>query len=357
MRVIVTGAAGFIGSTVVRALLARGDEVVAVDLHPPAMAGTRFVRADLRQDGPWQDAFRDVDLVVHTAALVEEAGDRDRFVAVNVEGTRRVCAAAARHGVGRVVHVSSIVVYGDRFPVGSRRREDDPLVPTGRPYTDTKIAADLLVRALGRARGLDVTVVRLGDVYGPGSRPWVERPLALLRRGLFVHVDGGRWPLSPVHVDDAVHGILLAADAVVARGRTYNLAGPPVPARDFFEHHARHLGVRVPSVPAPVVRTAAGALQVVARLLGREAPLGPEAVEYVTHPAGYDSSRAERELGWRATIGLSEGLARTFAAAGPIAHGPIARGPIARRPFASGPIARRPIVRRPFARERPRLAG
>jgi nucleoside-diphosphate-sugar epimerase len=317
MRAIVTGAAGFIGSHVAGVLRDQGHEVLALDLHPPFHPGVRFVRADLRSDGPWQEAFRDVDLVVHAAAIVEEAGDRDRFVAVNVEGTRRVCEAAAGHGVGRLVHVSSIVVYGDRFPVGSLRNEDDALVPTGRPYTDTKIAADVLARRLGRDRGLGVTVVRLGDVYGPGSAPWVERPLALMRRRLFVHVDGGRWPLAPVHVDDAVRGLLLAAEADHGRGRTYNLAGPPVPARDFFAHHARHLGVRVPSVPAPVVRTAAGAVQAAAGLLGRRAPFSPEAVEYLTHPGGYDTSRAERELGWRATTDLCEGLTRTLAAAAP----------------------------------------
>jgi nucleoside-diphosphate-sugar epimerase len=311
-RVAVTGGAGFIGGAVVDALVARGDDVLALDLVPVERPGVQSVVADVAADGPWVEAFVGCDLVVHTAAIVTEAGDRDHFEAVNVGGTRRVCDAAADADVDRVVHLSSIVVYGDRFPRGSLRSEDDPTVPTGGPYTDTKIAAEHAALAAASDRRLDLTIVRPGDVYGPGSIPWVRRPLELLRRGLFVLVDGGVWPLSPVHVDDVAAGILAALATDAARGRAYNLAGPPVRARDFFAHHAAHVGRPLVSLPRPAARAATRAIATAARLAGRVPPIAPEAIEYVTHPGGYATGRAARELGWQPQVPLAEGLAASF---------------------------------------------
>lgn len=317
-RVVVTGAAGFLGAAVAAACLARGDQVVGIDLattDPAPGPGRRWVSGDISRAGPWESALVGADLVVHTAAIVTEDGNRDRFDAVNVTGTRRVCAAAAAAGVRRVVHLSSIVVYGDRFTPGSLRRETDPVVPTGGPYTDTKIASEHAALAVAAEDGLAVTIVRPGDVIGPRSVPWVLRPLALLRSGRFVLVDGGRWPLSPIHVDDVVAGILRAADAEVAVGRTYNLAGPPVPAREVFAVHAQHTGVRMRSAPRTVARTGARVLTTAARLAGRPAPFTPAAIEYVTHPGGYDTRRAETELGWSLTVPWRAGLVASCAAA------------------------------------------
>jgi 2-alkyl-3-oxoalkanoate reductase len=313
-RVAVTGGAGFIGRALVEAFAARGDEVLALDLLPVEVPGVRSVIADIAADGPWVDALVGCDLVVHTAAIVTEAGDRAHFEAVNVGGTRRVCEAAADADVDRVLHLSSIVVYGDRFPRGSLRDEDAPTVSTGAPYTDTKIAAEHAALAAASDRRLDLTIVRPGDVYGAGSNPWVRRPLDLLRRGLFLLVDGGVWPLSPVHVDDVVAGILAAADRDVARGRIYNLAGPPVRTQAFFAHHAAHVGRPMPSLPRPLARLALQTLATGARLARTTPPIAPEAIEYVTHPGGYATDRAERELGWSPQVPLADGLAASFAA-------------------------------------------
>jgi nucleoside-diphosphate-sugar epimerase len=313
-RIAVTGAAGFLGGALLDALVGRGDDVLAIDLVPVTRPGVRSIVADVAADGPWVEAFVGCDLVVHAAAIVAETGDRARFEAVNVGGTRRVCEAAADADVERVLHVSSVVVYGDRFPRGTMRDEDDPLVPTGGPYTDTKIAAEHAALAAAHDRRFDLTIVRPGDVYGVGSVPWVERPLRLLRQGLFVLVDGGVWPLSPVHVDDVVAGLLAAIDRDAARGRIYNLAGPPVRCREFFAHHAAHVGRPLVSLPRPAAAAMTRAVAGAARRLGRVPPIAPEALEFVTHPGGYDGGRAARELGWTPRVPLEEGLPRTLTA-------------------------------------------
>jgi 2-alkyl-3-oxoalkanoate reductase len=314
LRVAVTGAAGFLGSHLAARYRDLGAEVVALDLVAPALDGVTWVPCDVTADGPAWAALDGLDVVVHTAAIVAEVGDPSRFVAVNVAGSRRAAHAAARQGVGRFVHVSSTTVYGASCAPGSMTAEDAPLVPTGGLYTDTKIAAEHAVLHVAAEHGLAVTVVRPGDIYGVRSQPWIERPLALAARGLLPLVDGGRWWLSPTHVDDVVDGIIRAAAAPHAAGRAYNLAGPPVPVRDFFGHHARHLGVSLPSLPRAVVRALGVGAEVGARWLGGTPPFAASSLEYVTHAGGYASDRAREELGWEPRVPLEDGLARTLAA-------------------------------------------
>lgn len=302
------------GAELARRCRDRGDVVVGVDLLPVDLPGVEPVRMDIGgASGPgWAPLLDGADLVIHAAAIVAESGDRQRFVTVNVHGTRSLVAAAAVSGVGRVVHLSSTVIYGGSYPEGSMLDEDAPAIPTGGPYTDTKIGAEHAALQVAAATGVPLTIVRPGDVYGARSVPWVLRPVELLRRGLFVLVDGGRWPRSPVHVDDVVSGILLAADAPVAEGRSYNLAGGQVPCATFFGHHERYVGASARSLPRAAARAAASTARFGAQAIGREAPFGPEAIEYVTHPGGYATVRARTELGWSPRVELAEGLARSF---------------------------------------------
>jgi nucleoside-diphosphate-sugar epimerase len=155
------------------------------------------------------------------------------------------------------------------------------------------------------ARGRRVTVVRPGDVYGPASVPWTVRPVAMLRRGRLAAPSVG--VLSPVHVDDVVDGLLRAVRSDAADGLAVHLAGPPVPTAAFLGHYARMAGRRLPVVPLAVLRAAATPLG----LLGDRAPLSRRTLEYVTHPGGYSSARAERLLGWRPRVDLDEGMRRT----------------------------------------------
>jgi 2-alkyl-3-oxoalkanoate reductase len=298
VRVLVTGSTGLLGSALVHALRSAGHAVQGVDLRASA---TTDLAEDLLVDGGWQAAAAAADAVVHTAALVGEVGTRSRFWALNVEGTRRVLAAAG----GRVVHVSSIVVHGTAFADGVT--EDAPVRPTGNPYTDTKIAAEHLALAAAAA-GRPVAVVRPGDVYGPGSAQWTVRPVAMLQARRMAAPSTG--VLSPVYVDDVVRGIALATTTGGADGHAVHLSGERgVPTAEFFGHYARMLGRRLPVLPVPVLRGAAAPLG----LLGRRAPLSLRTLEYVTHPGSYSIARAERLLGWRPHVDLDEGMRRTRA--------------------------------------------
>lgn len=305
---VVTGAAGFLGSHAAAELDRRGWSVRGLDLRPDDERG--IAAADVRRPGPWCSALAGADLVVHTAAIVAESGDRASFYDVNVGGTRTVLEAAAERGVSRVLHVSSIVVYGTDFTDGVT--EDAPLVPTGNPYTDTKVSSEHQALRVAADTGLDVIVVRLGDVYGPGSQPWTVRPLQLMRRNLFALVDGGRGILTPTYVDDAVRGVVAAA-AHDGRHRVFNITGGDgVAAREFFGHYADALGVTLRSAPRPAIAALSHLIAGVARLRGRPAPVSAEALECVTHPGTYSIERARRHLGWEPQVGLQEGMAHTL---------------------------------------------
>lgn len=310
MRAVVTGSSGFLGSAFARALVARGADVQGVDLAPAPAAPWPTLRADLARPGPWQRALAGADLVVHAAARVGETGTAAQFRAQNVEATRLVVEASA--DAGRLLHLSSIVVHGRRFPDDCP--EAHPPQPTGNPYTDTKIAAEHAVLQAAAAGRVRATVVRPGDVYGPGSRQWTVRAVQMLRAGTFALVDGDRGVLSPVYVDDVVAGGLLAAEHEAGLGEVLHVTGGVgVPPRAFFGHYARMLGVRLRSVPPRVAWAAAPLVAVASRALGRAPPLSGRTLEYVTHPGTYSVEKARRLLGWRPAVSLDEGMARTEA--------------------------------------------
>ena len=147
------------------------------------------------------------------------------FVRVNVRGTRNVLDAA---GPRRTVVIASVAGWGYEF----RRDldEDAPPRPCGLPYVDTKGATETLALRRG------ATVIRPGDVYGPGSTPWVVRPLEMIRAGRFYLPSPGDGVMTLVYIDDLVDAIVRALREPRAAGRAYTVwDGEPVPAREYFE--------------------------------------------------------------------------------------------------------------------------
>jgi nucleoside-diphosphate-sugar epimerase len=302
MKVVVTGGAGLVGSALRRRL---GPDAIGMDM----VSGPGVIAGDVTLYESCRAAFAGADVVVHTAALVAEQGSRAAFERLNVEGTRTVLQAAADVGVGRLVHVSSIVVHGAGGWTGDAT-EDAPVRPTGNPYTDTKIASEHLV--LAAAARQPVVVVRPGDVYGPGSRQWTLRPTQLMAKGQFALVGGGRGILSPVHVDDLARGIAAAVEVPGIEGQIFHLCGPGVSAREYFGCYADLLGIKLRSVPRPLALVAGrltSALGSLPARFGWEPPLTTRTLEYLEHPGGYSTARAREQLDWRPSVYLADGIA------------------------------------------------
>ena len=310
-RFFVTGAHGFIGRAIVERLRERGAEVRGVDL----LAGddAAVVQGDVSLPGEWQAQAAGCDVVIHTAALVGFYSSPRGYWEANVVAPRRVLDAAVAGGARRLVHLSSIVVFG--FDFDGEVDERAPVRPNGVHYVDTKIASEQTVLAAHAAGEIDCTIVRPGDVYGPRSRPWTLEPLRLIKAGQAFLPGGGRGTLSPVYVDDLVHGIVRAAETAAAPGRIFTLTGAEHPAiGDFFAHYSRMLGKPAPrAVPYRVARGVAAAIDAVARARGARNEVTPATVDYMMRRGTYSIERARKELGYEPAVGVEEGMRRTEA--------------------------------------------
>jgi nucleoside-diphosphate-sugar epimerase len=296
VRVAVTGAGGYLGRPLVGALARdeRVDAVVAVDLRtPPGGEKVEPVRRDVRDPAIEQD-FRSADAVVHLAAVVLGRGNGAE--SVNVDGSRNVFAAAERAGVQTIVHASSAAAYGCSSDNHVPFTEDSPLRPVP-PfyYPQTKVAVEGLLDELERRRP-DLRIVRLRPVsnLGPGA------PVMLLGRA-FVTLSDFDPPIQFVWIDDTVAAFTAALHGS-ARG-AFNV-GAPGQVRS--SEVAERLGVRSLRVPWRLARLAAGAGSAL-RLPGG---LHPGWADMGRYPIVVDTSRAERELGWRASCDSREALER-----------------------------------------------
>jgi UDP-glucuronate 4-epimerase len=310
LHVLVTGAAGFIGSHACVALLARGDRVTGLDNFDPYYdpARKRANVAELTSEAPGAPfelvegdlrdrtlvgrlfAERRFDAVVHLAAMAgvrASVADPVTYYDVNLGGTLTLLEAAREHGCGRFVFASTSSVYGatTRVPF----REDDPADRPLAPYPASKRSAELLGHAYHHLHGLRFTALRFFTVYGPRGRPdmLTYRLIDAIRTGKPLELyDGGRMTRDWTFVGDTVMGIVAAVDAglgyeVVNLGR-----GEPALVSSFLEAFQRVTGRAVPY---------------------REAPR-PEADVDVTHA---DIEKARRLLGYTPRVSVEEGARRT----------------------------------------------
>lgn len=314
----ITGAAGFIGSHLTRRLVAAGCEVIGADRNTgTAGAGVTRVTCDITDRASVRRALegRKIDHAVHLAALVGDWGERAVYEQVNVEGTRNVLEEVVAAGAKQVVHISSIAAMG--FDPGMNAGPEVPPVTDTDPYSATKAKGELVARELG-AKGAPVVVIRPGDVIGPGSEPWVNRPIRMMKARQMMFVSGGQGHLAHVYVDNLIDAVLLALGNEQARGRVYVVtdAEQDTTFRYYFTRLADIADVPAPKidVPRPVAMLLSGAIEKVAKIAGFTPPLTRTAVRFITKTCSYSNERAEKELGYRPRVSLEEGLRKIAAA-------------------------------------------
>jgi len=309
-RVFVTGANGFIG----RALLARyralGAEVRGMDVR--AEPAWDVVAGDLGDAGPWQAHAEGCDLVVNAAAVVSNVAPPELYRRITVGGVRRALDAALKGGAKRFVHVSSCGAYGWHRPPDADERTPITVL-SGNAYQDAKAASEHPVLAAHAAGEIACTIARPSDVYGPGSRPWILIPLEMMKKGMFLLPAHGRGVFAPIHVDDLVDGIVLAAGLPQGAGQIFNFAGPAVPTGEFFSWHVRWAGKSGPprSFSTPTAIRIASAVNRLTRLLGRPSEASAQSMLMLSKSHTVSTEKARRVLGWAPRVALEDGMRRT----------------------------------------------
>jgi nucleoside-diphosphate-sugar epimerase len=325
MRVLVTGATGFVGRALVPVLLERGDDVVAV-VRPsrPEPAGmkdrVRIFRADLRAPSGLAGALEGVDAIVHLAAGT--AGNWRATFDINVTATEHLLAAVREAGwQGRFVHASSFSVYGlNQLPAGSEVTDTTPLEPEpGRrdEYAWCKLLQERLVSRLAGTPGIELAIVRPGAIHGPG-RAFQYRLGRMLGSTLILF--GGRNLMPLNYVENTASLLAECVAHPAAAGEVFNAVDRDPVTQLAYVRRWRACGTgpeHVVPVPLSLLRGAGAALVAAReRTDGRISP--PLALDpYVATPTlgrfRYPPSRAEDVLGWRQPVDRDEALRRTFA--------------------------------------------
>jgi nucleoside-diphosphate-sugar epimerase len=240
-RVLVTGATGFIGGRLIERLVREEGASVRALVRNFANAariarfGIEMTPGDLSSAEVLEQAASGCDVVFH-CAYGAQGTDAERRV-VNVQGTERVLAAALAAGCRRVVHVSTMSVYGD--PQTGDIDETASRRYTGSAYGDSKIDAENTVLAYCD-RGLSVSIVQPTVVYGPFGLTWTIKPLQQLQTGRVIMVNDGEGICNPVYIDDVVSAMIAAASADAAHRQAFLVSGnSPVTWREFFRRYER----------------------------------------------------------------------------------------------------------------------
>lgn len=299
---LVTGATGFIGSTLVRRLRAAGVRVRGIGHSRPSSPAAEAVTLDLTAGPIAPGVFEGVDTVFHLAAKTHDVTDaRDteaQYTRVNIEGTRHVLEAARAAHVRRVVFVSSVKALDEGGP--ERRDETWTPHPTT-TYGRSKLAAEQLVLSAAVDGGPSGVCLRFPLVYGLGQRGNLSRMIAAIDRGRFPPPPENGNHRSMLHVENAVDAIVLAGTVESAAGQTYFVTDAEAySTRQVYDWIREELG-KPPidwSVPSGVFRALAAAGDLARSVLGRRIGFDNDAFQKLLGSAWYSPDRIVRELGY-----------------------------------------------------------
>lgn len=324
-KVLVTGATGFLGYHLLGALSRSGAKVVALVHNKDRVSSelerqAEIVCGDLRDPGSVEAAMQGVKVVFHCAALTNNNLSWMNHSNVNISGSEEVFKAALKSGVERVIHVSSVIVYG-LFP-----SSEGALVDENAPYAQnkdkwayylrSKLQSDQLAFTYWRESGLPVTILRLGLLYGPGG----VRPPArgLVQFGPFrLMIGNSRNRLPLTYVKNAVDCLLLAAVSPQAIGQAYNVVDDPqVNAHEVVKEITEISGERSFLVPLPLFLLSSVAKVFEWRSDRGGSQIPPKLSSFVIRSACrdlfYDTRKAREQLGWRQEVTIHDGLNNTI---------------------------------------------
>lgn len=321
MKVLVTGATGFLGRSLLPQLLEKGQEVRVLVRSSSDTSwltnydGVEIVTGDITEPKSLEGIEKGIARVFHLAVLGHLSGATDgaSYLCVNRTGTTNLLARFVASGVERIVFTTTTAALG---PIGDRIVTERDWAPPVTEYGRSKLAAERVANELAIAHGLPLVMVRLSHVYGPGEVRDLYRIIRLIRRGILPQVGIAPNLYPAVFLDDAVHGLMLAMDHGRA-GETYLITDRKShDLRDIRRIVMNELGLRclvVPFLPKVPALAAAGLLDRIGELTGLRFPVSRKNLEFITTGRRFSIEKARRELGYEPEVTLEEGLRRTIA--------------------------------------------
>ncbi len=314
-KVLVTGAAGFLGTSLVEKLCRSGHHVRVVlhdSQHPISQLGNvETVAADIRDAKSVQDIADGCGAIVHLAAKVhalDDSGEEQDYEAVNVDGTKHILDAAVRSGVSRIVFASSVKVFGEETTeCVDETRAPDPQTAYGR----SKWRAEQLVSEYAARHDLTAVSLRLPMVYGPTKKGNLYRMIEA--------IDHGRFPVLPrlstvrslLHVENFVQAVLLCLRAPCFQRAAYVVAdSKPYCVTDLYDWLRAGLGKALPRwrVPLWMLKSGARCGDVLQAISGSPAPLTTQQLTKLIGGAWYSSTAITHELGYQAAYSFEQAV-------------------------------------------------
>jgi nucleoside-diphosphate-sugar epimerase len=318
VKYLITGATGFIGPHLIKKLTGEGHFCRCLVRNSSQTdflkdAGVELVEGDITRPESLKGIADGIDRVLHMATLGHMSNfsvTESMFEAINVHGTRNIMAEALRAGVGRIVHCSTVAAMGICAEVPAT---EESVCNPHHPYGRSKLQAEEIVLDMVKEQDLPAVMIRFSMVYGPGDPRDILKLTRLAQKGLFPKV-GRRPKLTPlIHVDDAIQGLLLAAEKG-GTGEVYLITNQnSLPFDDIRKILQKALSVfRLPLyIPEWAALTAASLMEKVFPVLGKVPPVARKNIESTLADRVFSIKKAQREIGFEPQVDPTEGLRET----------------------------------------------
>lgn len=317
MRVLITGAGGFIGSHLVDSQLEHGHYVRAVDLHLNLLSHQatnsclETICGDITEKDIVQKLVEGIEIVYHLAsAHLDVTLSNEHYHRVNVGATLLLLEAARKAGVSRFVHCSSVGVIGDvKYPPADETTECNPV----NIYERTKLEGEKVALDFAHQTGFPVVVVRPAWVYGPRC-PRTAKLFRTISKGRFPIFGSGNNLRHPVYISDVIHAMELCTEAPNIDGEVFIIAGEtPVESKALVNTISQELHVQTQKIHLPIIlgKAAGLALEQAFKLVGRQPPFSRRSMDFFLKHNAYTIAKAQSKLGYRPQVDFLTGIKKT----------------------------------------------
>ncbi len=318
MKILVTGANGFIGSNLVKRLIADGKEVIGLvrkssDLSFLNGINVKLIYGDITDKNSLKDAFNGVNLVYHIAGLAADWGKYEKFENINYQGTINVAEAAAQNGVNKFVYLSTVAFHGfGKVNMG----ENSPVADNLNAYSKTKYLAENWLFNFAKTSNMKVTAIRPGNVFGEYDRTFMAKYLKAMQDGKFSEINKGASKTCPVYIGNLIDILTLVANNDSANGEAFIATdGLDIDWHTFNSKLAKALNIKLPklSVPYSLVYAIAKIYYGTHKMLGikSEPFLTPYRINNGGKDYHFSIAKLNKYFSYKPKVGIDEAIERT----------------------------------------------